>query len=355
MPTERDIRETRDLLEGRLGRGHRKCSASSGGCPPGEQTRIFSPGGQRRVIVATNIAETSLTIPRIRYVIDTGPGAHQPLQPAHAHQAAARRAGLPEQREPARGPRGPRAGRRLHPALRPGGFRETPALHPAGNPARQPRGSHPAHEGVPARRDRDVPVPRTRRCRPRSAPVTSCCTNSARSTTPTRSPRSAANWRGCRSTRRWAGCCSRRAQERALPEVLVIAAGLSVPDPRERPEDEKEAAAAAHRAFDGRRTRIFSSLLQHLARDARERRAATRCAGSPRRIIFRRPGCANGATSTANSPTRWRATDAKPAARLPHPPEHATRRFTARSSPACSGRSPSARNAISTRHPATGR
>ena len=38
-------------------------------------------------------------------------------------------------------------------------------------------------------------------------------------------------------------------EEKALPEVLVIAAGLSVPDPRERPEDAKEAAAAAHRAF----------------------------------------------------------------------------------------------------------
>ncbi len=31
--------------------------------------------------------------------------------------------------------------------------------------------------------------------------------------------------------------------------MLVIAAGLSVPDPRERPEDAKEAAATAHRAF----------------------------------------------------------------------------------------------------------
>ena len=38
--------------------------------------------------------------------------------------------------------------------------------------------------------------------------------------------------------------------EGALPDVLVIAAGLSVPDPRERPDDAKEAAAAAHSAFD---------------------------------------------------------------------------------------------------------
>ena len=37
--------------------------------------------------------------------------------------------------------------------------------------------------------------------------------------------------------------------EGALPEVMAVAAALSVPDPRERPEEEKEAAAAAHRAF----------------------------------------------------------------------------------------------------------
>ncbi|MBN8645543.1 MAG: DEAD/DEAH box helicase, partial [Planctomycetes bacterium] len=37
-----------------------------------EQDRIFSPTGGRRIILATNIAETSLTVPGIRYVIDTG-------------------------------------------------------------------------------------------------------------------------------------------------------------------------------------------------------------------------------------------------------------------------------------------
>ncbi len=37
-----------------------------------QQKKIFHPGRQRRVILATNIAETSLTVPRIGYVIDTG-------------------------------------------------------------------------------------------------------------------------------------------------------------------------------------------------------------------------------------------------------------------------------------------
>ncbi len=39
---------------------------------PAEQARIFQPGGHRRIVLATNVAETSLTVPGIRYVIDTG-------------------------------------------------------------------------------------------------------------------------------------------------------------------------------------------------------------------------------------------------------------------------------------------
>ncbi len=37
-----------------------------------EQERVFSPGNGRRIILTTNVAETSLTVPNIRYVIDSG-------------------------------------------------------------------------------------------------------------------------------------------------------------------------------------------------------------------------------------------------------------------------------------------
>jgi ATP-dependent helicase HrpA len=37
-----------------------------------EQDRVFRPGGGRRIVLATNVAETSLTVPGIRYVVDTG-------------------------------------------------------------------------------------------------------------------------------------------------------------------------------------------------------------------------------------------------------------------------------------------
>ena len=39
---------------------------------PAEQGKIFSPSSKRRIILATNVAETSVTVPGIRYVIDTG-------------------------------------------------------------------------------------------------------------------------------------------------------------------------------------------------------------------------------------------------------------------------------------------
>lgn len=40
--------------------------------PSAEQDRIFSPGPAQRVVLATNIAETSVTVPRIRFVVDSG-------------------------------------------------------------------------------------------------------------------------------------------------------------------------------------------------------------------------------------------------------------------------------------------
>ncbi|HRQ64810.1 MAG TPA: ATP-dependent RNA helicase HrpA, partial [Xanthomonadaceae bacterium] len=37
-----------------------------------DQDRLFRPGTKRRIVLATNVAETSLTVPRIRYVVDPG-------------------------------------------------------------------------------------------------------------------------------------------------------------------------------------------------------------------------------------------------------------------------------------------
>ena len=68
---EREIRDAADVLRGRLGPTtdvlplYARLSAS-------EQQRVFKPHAKRRVVLATNVAETSLTVPGVRYVIDTG-------------------------------------------------------------------------------------------------------------------------------------------------------------------------------------------------------------------------------------------------------------------------------------------
>ena len=71
MPGERDIRETQEDLEGRFA-GRAEIVPLFGRLTSGEQERVFAPSPRRKIIIATNIAETSLTIPGIRYVIDPG-------------------------------------------------------------------------------------------------------------------------------------------------------------------------------------------------------------------------------------------------------------------------------------------
>lgn len=71
LPGEREIRECADVLEGRRYRGTEVVPLFAR-LGLGEQQRVFNPGSQRRLVLATNVAETSLTIPRIACVVDTG-------------------------------------------------------------------------------------------------------------------------------------------------------------------------------------------------------------------------------------------------------------------------------------------
>jgi ATP-dependent helicase HrpA len=80
LPGEREIREAAEALRKHALARPGLSSAHAPDILPlfsrlsaGEQDRIFKPsGGQRRIVLATNVAETSLTVPGIRYVIDTG-------------------------------------------------------------------------------------------------------------------------------------------------------------------------------------------------------------------------------------------------------------------------------------------
>lgn len=247
MPTERDIRELCEDLEGSLGAGI-EVLGLYGRMPAAEQERIFAPGPRRRVIVATNIAETSLTLPRIRYVIDAGLSRMSRYNP----RTRTRRLPVEPISQSSANQRAGRAGRvadgicvRLYSqedlearprftqpeiqranlaevilrmkAFRLGEIETFPFLNPPASAAIR-AGYALLHE-LGALNDTEELTPLGKEL--------------------ARLPIDPTLGRMLLQAR----------EEGALPEVLVIAAGLSVPDPRERPEEQKEAAAAAHRAF----------------------------------------------------------------------------------------------------------
>ena len=71
LPGEREIRDAHQALERRKYRDtevtplYARLSAR-------DQDKVFNPGVKRRLVLATNVAETSLTVPRIKYVVDPG-------------------------------------------------------------------------------------------------------------------------------------------------------------------------------------------------------------------------------------------------------------------------------------------
>lgn len=247
MPTERDIRDTRELLEGGLGPSFEVISLF-GRMPAAEQQRIFAPSPRRRVIVATNIAETSLTLPRIRYVVDAGLSRMSRYNP----RTRTKRLPVEDVSQSSANQRAGRAGRvqdgtciRLYAeddfaarprftqpeiqranlaevilrmkAFRLGDIETFPFINPPVGAAIR-AGYQLLHE-LGALND--------------SNELTSLGRELARL------PIDPTLGRMLLQAR----------EEKVLPEMLIIAAGLSVPDPRERPEEAKDAAATAHKAF----------------------------------------------------------------------------------------------------------
>ncbi|MFD7074028.1 ATP-dependent RNA helicase HrpA [Nocardioides sp. NPDC059952] len=79
LPGEREIRDAADALgdalglnRGRSGTGLVEIVPLFSRLSAADQHRVFSPHTGRRIVLATNVAETSLTVPGIKYVVDTG-------------------------------------------------------------------------------------------------------------------------------------------------------------------------------------------------------------------------------------------------------------------------------------------
>ena len=252
MPAERDIRELRELLEGRR---LPNCEVVPlfGRLSTAEQQRVFSASQRRKLIVATNIAETSLTIPGIRFVVDTGLARISRYSP----QARTRRLPIEPVAQSSADQRKGRAGRvaagvciRLYSEQ---DFNERPRFA-------QPEIQRANLADVILRmkafglgdieRFPFINMPAAKSIRAGYAlleeigALDANTHEAARQLTPVgrelaRLPVDPTVGRMILQAR----------AEKAVREVLVIAAGLSIQDPRERPMEKQQQADAAHRRF----------------------------------------------------------------------------------------------------------
>lgn len=248
MPGERDIRETRDMLDGRHG-GNVEIIPLFGRLSASEQERVFAASNRRKIVVATNIAETSLTIPGIRYVIDTGLARVSRYSP----RTRTRRLPIEPISQSSANQRKGRAGRvangvciRLYSEEE---FNERPQFS-------QPEIQRANLAEVILRMMTfnlgeienfpfiNPPTPAAINAGYQLLQELGALTAKNQLTDVGRSL-------GRLSVDPTIGRMILQAQrENCLAEVLVIAAGLSIQDPRERPFDQKDAASSAHKKFE---------------------------------------------------------------------------------------------------------
>ncbi len=137
---EREIRDTADALAERADLADLEILPLYARLSSAEQHRVFEPHRRPRVVLATNVAETSLTVPGIRYVVDPGTARisrysqrtkvqRLPIEPVSRASADQRKG---------------RCGRT--------------GIHRPGDPAHQPRLGDPAGGGARPRRGRGLPV-----------------------------------------------------------------------------------------------------------------------------------------------------------------------------------------------------
>lgn len=259
LPTEKEIRDTVDLISGRSG-GRVEVLPLFGRMSSADQQRVFQPGKKRRVVVATNVAETSVTIPRIHVVIDCGLARVSRYNP----RTRTKRLPIEAVSQSSANQRAGRAGRvsdgiciRLYSredfekrplfsqpeiqranlaevilrmkAFKLGRIEEFPFLNPPSHAAI--RGGYELLRELGSLDDTDELTPLGRELAQLPLDPT------------------------------LGRMLLQAKKEGCLKEMLVIATGLSIPDPRERPEHGREQAAAAHKAFHSPDS-DFTSLLK---------------------------------------------------------------------------------------------
>jgi ATP-dependent helicase HrpA len=260
---EREIREAGDFLRRSLAG---RAAADTEILPlfarlsSAEQRRVFHPGPRRRIILATNVAETSLTVPRIRFVIDSGLARIS----RYGHRSRIQRLPIEPISQASANQRAGRCGR-----LGPG---TCVRLFSAEDFAGRPEFTEPEilrtslasvilrmlTMGLGAVEDFpfvDRPAPRMINDAYHLLFELGAIDGSRQ---PTALGRRLARWP---LDVRLSRMVEEGSRQGCLEDVLVLAAALSIQDPRERPLEAQEAADQAHRRFSDPKS-DFAGLLQ---------------------------------------------------------------------------------------------
>ena len=134
---EREIRDTADALDKKKFR-FTEVLPLYARLSHAEQHRVFQQHTGRRIVLATNVAETSLTVPGIKYVIDPGIARIS----RYSHRTKVQRLPIEPISQASANQRKGRCGRtsrrHLHPAVRRGRLPRPPGVHGRGDPADEP-------------------------------------------------------------------------------------------------------------------------------------------------------------------------------------------------------------------------
>lgn len=258
LPGEKEIRDTLRELEKNPPR-HTEVVPLFGRLSASDQDKVFHPVSKRRIILSTNVAETSVTVPRIKMVVDTGvarlsrytPRTRtkrlqiEPVSQASARQRAGRCGRIApgiclrmysredfESREAQTAPEVQRADL-SEVILR---LLDLDLGLPEDFPFLDPPDKRQLADGWQLLRELTAVDDDGR--------LTEIGKRMARLPLDPRSSR----------------IVLEAARERCLREVVVLAAGLSIPDPREFPEGKEEAARNAQRPFADRQSDFLSLL-----------------------------------------------------------------------------------------------
>ena len=270
LPGERQIAEARDYLE-RAGKRDWDVFPLYARLSAADQEKVFEPHPRRRVVLATNVAETSLTIPGVRFVVDAGLARISRYSPRAKFQ---RLPIEPVSRASAEQRKG-RCGRM--------GEGICIRLYSEEDFASRPEYTDPeilrtnlaslilqmAALGLGAPEDFpfvDPPDTRLLNDGYRLLQELSAVDGDRRIT------RLGRQMAALPVDPRLARVLLEAGRQRCLSEALVIAAFLSIQDPRERPSDKTEAADQAHALFADERSDFVAVL--NLWRAAREQAAA---------------------------------------------------------------------------------